>query len=194
MRTRRLRTFPQHVTEAAGERLFRELEERRNLMYVGDKCRLWPNKLLLGYIVVQKAKLLIGTDPVSYRQAMMFVDLACGALEVKSGDASVPVGFVFSLPGRPDEHFYHDSETARKDKLAEHLIEMDADIHMLFVCKDRKDYDGNQISMYFLIDDWVQLEFAGSLTSGPGMNISKHFRCDGQAGVEQCLKSIPISH
>lgn len=75
------------------------------------------------------------------------------------------------------------------------LTEMGADIHMISVSKGRKYYGENKITMYFLVDDWVQVTFNGSVSFGPDLArfTTKWFKCDGITGVKQCLDFIGIS-
>ena len=212
--------------EAAGERLFRALEGEGVSGYVGHKCRLWINKLTLKSLLAHRVEGLSGTDPVSLKQAMRFLDLAYDALGTKPEESGVTVGFIFSRPGRPAEQFYQigSSSTGKKltsavgrngylmdsgemreelpqsiDRIARLIREMGADIHMVSVSKERRHYNPNKISMYFLVDDWVQLKFEGSVivetpvTAGLAVTTTKKYRCDELEGVRQCLDSLKIS-
>ena len=174
--------------EAAGERLFRELEGEGVSGHAGEKCRLWINKLKLKSLRVFRVGGLDGTDPVSLGQAMRFVDLAYDAMGIKPGETGVTVGITFSRPGRPAERFYQigTSSTGKKspaggsvylmdsgevreslphsiDKITRLISEMGAEIHAVSVSKFRKNYNTNRISICFLEDDWVQLWFSGSV-------------------------------
>ena len=192
--------------EAAGERLFRALEGEGVSGYVGHKCRLWINKLTLKSLLAHRVEGLSGTDPVSLKQAMRFLDLAYDALGTKPEESGVTVEFIFSRPGRPAEQFYQiggapneDSKSQSIDKITRLISEMGADIHLVSVSKHRRHYNPNKISMYFLVDDWVQLFFKGSVivetpvTAGLAMTTTKKYRCDWLEGVRQCLGSLNIS-
>ncbi len=189
--------------ESAGQKLFSELEGEEVSGSLGDRHRLWINKLMLKSLRVFRVHDLRGTDPVSLGQAMRFVDLACDAMEAKPGEDGVSVAFVFSLPGRPGELFHQKGVKVGRlwgstefEKLKRALSEMDAEVHMVFVAKERRHYNPNIISMYFLEDDWVQLKFDGSVKVGRdlAMTTTKKYRCDGLAGVRQCLDHLRIDH
>ena len=203
--------------ESVGERLFKELDDKQFSLVVGDPYRLWVYKPWPKSLIVHRAKGLIGTDPVPLKQAIKYLDLACDAVGSKPVDAGVIVSFVFSLPRRPGEHFIieglgdwrleffpPDYDALEFLKLKRTLSEMNADIVMVSIKKKRKKvlFDSNRgvnhirptkISMYFLEDNWVQLEFDGSVRVGNrSMLITKTYRCDELVGVGQCLDSLNI--
>jgi hypothetical protein len=201
--------------EAAGERLFGALEGGGVSGELGDRHRLRINKLTLkSSLRVFRVEGLRGTDPVSLGQAMRFLDLACDAIGVKPGETGVTVGFIFSRPGRPGELFYLEGVkvgalwgSTEFENLERALSEMDADIHMVSV--KRSNYTPlTTISMYFLVDDWVQLRFRGVVKVGRDLTTSffavgaehpthhqlrlLYYRCDGLEGVRQCLGSLEM--
>jgi len=207
--------------EAAGERLFRELggrtDDRAISGKLGDRHRLRIDKpTLKSELNVIRVEGLRGTDPVSLRQAMRFLDLACDAIGVKPGETGVTVAFVFSLPGRPGELFHLEGVkvgvpwgSTEFENLERALSEMDADIHMVSVAKGRRNHTPlTTIGMYFLVDDWVQLRFSGLVKVGRDLPTSfftvgaehpthhqlrlLYYRCDGLEGVRQCLGSLEI--
>jgi hypothetical protein len=209
--------------ESATENLFWEIPSTPLVQgYYEDRCRVWVNKLKLRFINAFRVDKLRGTDFLTLTHATKFIDLACEALGAESIDDKVTVGYIFSRPENPTEKFYeigssevgtmifshsgsntylYDSGVMRDRKpittraFMGLLTEMGADIHMISVSKGRKYYGENKITMYFLVDDWVQLTFNGSVSFGPDLArfTTKWFKCDGITGVKQCLDFIGIS-
>ena len=183
--------------ENASERLFSELHSEREPLWLGDRRTLWTKRL--EFIRAHTVVSLTGTDPVSLATATRFLDLAREAMVTSSVSKDVTLGFVFSRPGSPAEHFYLEHEEGHPDKIRPQLTRMGAQIHIASVRCNRDHYLGNKVTMFFLEDDWVRLEFYGGIrirTYLPFrlrvMTTSRMFMCDGLAGVRQCLGSFDI--